>query len=233
MMKWKKSPGMSLMAIILSITTIAMCQGIAVSAEESGELESSMNEVNNTVSGSDAGLQAQSPMIVDEDSLEDVLIPSAFLADEELIGQGLQIKIPADFNPIYYKEDGEFRCDSHITVTGELAEHRRLKMETPPQILYYAEQNDEISVPGTVKFGKDGVEYWYTEEILDAGGELAKPISIVIDRRDIIVPANYKTSIVFSFALEEVQDEPSEVSNSQDSIKPEMEGVGPEDTADF
>lgn len=202
MLKWKKSS--LLLAVILSTTILSTSPGFRVSAEEGPEAPADI--ANEDVSGPDAGIQE--PVVLDEEGLEDVIIPSEFNASEDVIGMGMQIQIPADFNPSYYKEDGEFRCDSVITVTGELAEHRRLKIETAPQILYYANENKEISVPGTVKFGTDGVEYWYTNELADSNGELSKPISITIDRRDILVPANYKTSVVFSFSLEETEDAP-------------------------
>lgn len=151
------------------------------------------------------------PIIISEaatvDGTDDIAVPSSFDASYELIGEGLQIKIPAEFNPTYREDERIFCCESQILVAGSLAPDRRLAISTGEEILYTTDDENGPLVYGTVQFGTNGVQYWTSEELLT--GEISKPVVITVDRRDILVPAVYHTSIIFSFEIEKSTNEGS------------------------
>lgn len=194
--------------VVVSIILVQMLI-VNAKAEETTQdvnIEDTQETIESTVSGGDASQYLEISDIDENGETKNTTVPSTFGAQEEVIGKGLQVKIPADFNPTYNQEEKLFICEKSIIVEGELADNRKLKIETTPEILYYAEDNEEITVPGIVTFGEKGIEYWTTQELKDSNGKLEKPIIITIDRRDIIVPSNYKTLVEFSFKLETTQD---------------------------
>ena len=107
-------------------------------------------------------------MSIAEDSSQTGTVPSGFNVDEDIIGAGVVVRVPANLDLTYNSRYDAFTASDVISVAGSIRDYYVVSVATPNKLDYTLADSDE-TITADVKFGLDDegtcIEVWNSTEV--------------------------------------------------------------------
>lgn len=126
---------------------------------------------------------------------------TAFTVDEEALGGGLVVTIPASLE-LSQDASGDFVANDVVSAYGNMNPSKTLKVSTSNEITYTNEDAVDITATGSVTFGTDGTEEWTAEQTRDSITTLDnRNIGVTVAKENIDYVGTYNSTVYFNIEL--------------------------------
>ena len=124
--------------------------------------------------------------------------PTEFVVDEEALGGGLTVTIPASLTLIRDGETGDYGVEDVVSAQGNMNPSKKLQVSTDLSIEYTNTDDTSITVNGAVTFGTDGMEEWTAAETKASIDVLdSRAIGVAVAGTDVEYVGTYQTIVEF------------------------------------
>lgn len=132
--------------------------------------------------------------------------PTSFEVDTNILGGDLVVSIPADLTLTYDSASGTFKDTDVVTANGRILASKKLEVKTPTTVTYKNEDDNSITVDGTIAFGTTsgdyGVEEWSASELLTSiTSPVEKDITATVNKTNISYIGTYKATVTYNISV--------------------------------
>lgn len=129
--------------------------------------------------------------------------PTSFTVDNTVLGGDLVVSVPADMTLTYDSSSSTFKSADVVSAKGRILASKKLEVKTPTAITYKNDDDNSITVPGTITFGSvsgsDQLTEWSAAQLLTSLTTLdSRNITASVNKNDISYIGTYKATINYN-----------------------------------
>lgn len=129
--------------------------------------------------------------------------PTEFSVDEEALGGGLVVTIPASLDLTADVDSGDYVANDVVSAYGNIDACKAVTVSTGEEITYTNSSDASITVDGAVTFGTDGSELWTAQQTKDSITNLdSRTIGVTVEKEDVEYIGTYESTVYFDISLD-------------------------------
>lgn len=119
--------------------------------------------------------------------------PSAFTAEEGMVGAGATVILPATLDLTYNEKYDSFQSESSVTCAGSIAGSNAVVIICPETIEYVGD-NTSKTAEAFIKFGTDGIASWSASEV---SSSVAKDLLVQVPGSSVPAADTFQATVNF------------------------------------
>ena len=128
--------------------------------------------------------------------------PTEFAVDEEALGGGLIVTIPASLELVRDTGTGDYGVEDVVSAQGNMNPSKKLQVSTDLTVEYTNADDNNITLTGDVTFGTNGVEEWTAAQTKASLETLdSRAINVAVSGSDVEYMGTYQTVVEFDINL--------------------------------